>query len=197
MKVAKIDLQGLLIIEPDVFGDHRGFFMESYNKQKFAGLGIGYEFVQDNHSLSTEVGTIRGLHYQLPPKAQTKLVRVVAGAIFDVAVDIRKGSPTFGKWFGVELSAANKKQLLIPKGFAHGYCTIEPNTEVLYKVDELYSPVHDRGILWNDPMIGIPWPTELAILSAKDEKHPLLQDAEVFEYKYLMMLKNDGPSLSE
>jgi dTDP-4-dehydrorhamnose 3,5-epimerase len=172
-------LHGLLIIEPDVHEDHRGFFMESYSNQKFAELGIDFPFVQDNHSLSVETGVLRGLHYQLNPKAQTKLVRVVSGAIYDVAVDIRKESPTFGQWVGVILSAANKHQLLVPQGFAHGFCTLAPNTQVLYKVDEYYSPVHDRGILWNDPDLGIDWPTSKPILSNKDQKHPLLEEAEI------------------
>lgn len=179
MKVLKTDLEGVLVLEPDVFEDNRGFFMESYNKRRFRELGLEFDFVQDNHSLSAEAGTVRGLHYQLQPKAQTKLVRVVAGAIFDVVVDIRKQSPTYGRWFGITLSAANKKQLLVPKGFAHGFCTLEPHTEVLYKVDEYYSPEHDRGILWNDPAIGVEWPVGNPVLSEKDKRHPLLKDAEM------------------
>jgi dTDP-4-dehydrorhamnose 3,5-epimerase len=178
MKFTKTPLEGVWVLEPTVFGDHRGFFMETYNEQKFREHGLNYVFVQDNHSLSAEVGTIRGLHYQLDPAAQTKLVRVVAGAIFDVAVDIRKGSPTYGQWFGVELSAENKKQLLIPRGFAHGFCTLMPNTEVVYKVDALYAPEHDRGILWNDPALAIPWPTGQPILSEKDKRHPVLAEAD-------------------
>lgn len=179
MKVIDTKLQGIRIVEPTVHGDHRGFFMESYNSTKFREYNIDYLFVQDNHSLSVEVGVIRGLHYQLNPRAQTKLVRAVAGAIYDVVVDIRRNSPTFGQWVGVHLSAENKRQLLVPQGFAHGFCTIEPNTEVLYKVDQYYSPEHDRGILWNDPALGIDWPTTNPILSKKDQKHPLLQDAEI------------------
>jgi len=171
-------LSGVYILEPKVFGDHRGFFMESYNQQTFADLGLDYSFIQDNHSLSKEIGVLRGLHYQLEPKAQTKLIRVIRGAIYDVVVDIRRNSSTFGQWVGVELSAENKRQLLVPKGFAHGFCTIEPNTEVVYKVDEIYSPAHDRGILWNDPALGIDWPVSKPILSEKDEKHPCLKDAE-------------------
>lgn len=183
MNILSTKLPGVVIIEPAVFGDHRGFFMESYNKKKFEELGIDHEFVQDNHSLSVEAGVLRGLHYQLNPKAQTKLVRVAVGAIYDVAVDIRVGSPTFGQWVGVILSAANKRQLLVPKGFAHGFCTLVPNTEVLYKVDEFYSFDHDRGIAWNDPALGIDWPTTNPILSEKDSKHPMLKDAEInFEY---------------
>ncbi|WP_018758681.1 dTDP-4-dehydrorhamnose 3,5-epimerase [Paenibacillus terrigena] len=179
MKVIDTKLRGVRIIEPAVHGDHRGFFMESYNSAIFREYNMDYLFVQDNHSLSVEKGVIRGLHYQLNPKAQTKLVRAVAGAIYDVIVDIRRNSPTFGQWIGVHLSAENKRQLLVPQGFAHGFCTTEPNTEVLYKVDELYSPEHDRGILWNDPALGIDWPTDQPILSDKDTKHPLLRDADI------------------
>lgn len=178
MNKKETKLSGVYILEPKVFGDHRGFFMESYNQQTFADLGLDYSFIQDNHSLSKEIGVLRGLHYQLEPKAQTKLIRVIRGAIYDVVVDIRRNSSTFGQWVGVELSAENKRQLLVPKGFAHGFCTIEPNTEVVYKVDEIYSPAHDRGILWNDPALGIDWPVSKPILSEKDEKHPCLKDAE-------------------
>lgn len=179
MQVIYTKLEGLYIVEPDVHGDHRGFFMESYSSRTFAKHGVDVPFVQDNHSLSAEPGVIRGLHYQLNPKAQTKLVRVATGAIYDVAVDIRRNSPTFGQWVGVILSEANKRQLLVPQGFAHGFCTLVTNTQVLYKVDEYYSPEHDRGILWNDPAIGIDWPTSKPILSDKDTKHPLLKDAEI------------------
>ncbi|GAV12372.1 dTDP-4-dehydrorhamnose 3,5-epimerase [Paenibacillus sp. NAIST15-1] len=179
MNVIETKLKDVYIIEPAVHGDHRGFFMESYNSLTFREHNIDYQFVQDNHSLSVEKGVIRGLHYQLNPKAQTKLVRVVAGEIYDVVVDIRRNSPTFGQWIGVSLSAKNKHQLLVPQGFAHGFCTTVPNTEVLYKVDEFYSPEHDRGILWNDPAIGIKWPTDQPILSDKDMKHPLLCDADM------------------
>ncbi|RLQ05540.1 dTDP-4-dehydrorhamnose 3,5-epimerase [Geobacillus stearothermophilus] len=184
VKITETSLPGVLLIEPKVFGDHRGFFMESYNKKLFVEYGLDFDFIQDNHSLSQQAGTIRGLHYQLNPKAQTKLVRVTRGAIYDVVVDIRKGSPTFGKWQGFILSADNKRQLLVPKGFAHGFCTLVENTEVQYKVDEYYSPEHDRGILWNDPALGIDWPTSNPILSDKDTKHPLLADAEInFEWE--------------
>lgn len=179
MNVIRTKLEGVCIIEPAVFGDNRGFFMESYSSRKFVELGIDYPFVQDNHSLSVEAGVLRGLHYQKSPKAQTKLVRVVAGAVYDVAVDIRKNSPTFGQWVGVILSAANKRQLLIPQGFAHGFCTLVPNTEFVYKVDEYYSPEHDRGIVWNDPELGIDWPVGKPILSEKDGKLPLLKDADI------------------
>ncbi|WP_336990267.1 dTDP-4-dehydrorhamnose 3,5-epimerase [Bacillus infantis] len=179
MKFTKTNLDGVVIVEPGVFGDHRGWFMETYNEANFLEVGINIKFVQDNQSFSAVKGTLRGLHYQLTPKAQTKLVRCTRGAIFDVAVDIRKGSSTFGKWFGIELTAENKKQLLIPKGFAHGFITITKDVEVQYKVDELYAPECDRGIIWNDPTIGIEWPFDIMpILSEKDEKAPLLKDAE-------------------
>lgn len=179
MKVTSLKLNGASFLEPKVHGDHRGFFMESYNDSLFKQNGINYNFIQDNHSLSAEPGVLRGLHYQLNPKAQTKLVRVLTGAIYDVIVDIRKNSPTFGQWVGVILTEHNKRQLLVPKGFAHGFCTLVPNTQVLYKVDEYYSPEHDRGILWNDPALGIDWPTSNPILSDKDQRHPLLKDAEM------------------
>jgi len=180
MKVMKTSLPGVLVIEPKVFGDHRGWFMETYSEEKFREAGLDLKFVQDNQSFSATKGTLRGLHYQMSPKAQTKLVRCTRGKIFDVAVDIRKGSPTFGKWFGIELSEENKKQLLIPQGFAHGFMTLTDDVEVQYKVDELYAPECDRGIVWNDPTIGVEWPVELAapVLSAKDQVAPTLLDAE-------------------
>ncbi|OMD62839.1 dTDP-4-dehydrorhamnose 3,5-epimerase [Paenibacillus odorifer] len=179
MKVIPLQLFGANLIEPVVHGDNRGFFMECYNEEIMNKLGITHNFIQDNHSLSAEVGVLRGLHYQLNPKSQTKLIRVLSGAIYDVIVDIRLNSPTFGQWVGVILSEYNKRQLLVPKGFAHGFCTLVPNTQVLYKVDEYYSPENDRGILWNDPALGIGWPTSSAILSDKDQRHPLLKDAEL------------------
>jgi dTDP-4-dehydrorhamnose 3,5-epimerase len=178
LKITRTKLDGVLIIETDVFGDNRGFFTESYNKQRFHEAGITHDFIQDNHSYSAEAGTLRALHYQLAPKAQTKLVRVIAGAIYDVAVDIRQGSPTFGEWVGCIISESNKRQLLVPKGFAHGFCTITPHTQVLYKVDCLYSKEHDRGILWSDPELGIDWPMSNVVLSEKDKVHPLLRDAD-------------------
>jgi dTDP-4-dehydrorhamnose 3,5-epimerase len=179
MKIKETKLHGVMVIEPVVFSDQRGFFMESYNEEKFNKLGIQEKFVQDNHSLSINCGTIRGLHYQLNPKTQTKLVRVLTGIIYDVVVDIRKNSPTFGQWISVFLSEENKRELLIPKGYAHGFCTLAPNTQVVYKVDEYYSPYHDRGILWSDTEIGIEWPTSNPVLSKKDEHHPLLKDADL------------------
>ncbi|PIC77120.1 dTDP-4-dehydrorhamnose 3,5-epimerase [Sporosarcina sp. P19] len=179
MKFTKTNLDGITIIEPKIFGDHRGWFMETYNESNFFEASINVKFIQDNHSFSAVKGTLRGLHYQLNSKAQTKLVRCIKGAIYDVAVDIRKGSSTFGKWFGIELSAENKKQLLIPKGFAHGFLTLTDDVEVQYKVDELYAPECDRGIIWDDPEIGIEWPIEIVpVLSDKDKKAPLLKDAE-------------------
>lgn len=179
MKVLETKLPGLKLIEPAVYGDHRGFFTESYNEQRFHEHGITYKFVQDNHSLSVEAGVLRGMHYQLNPKAQTKLVRCTAGAIYDVVVDIRRGSPTFGQWQGFILSAANHRQLLVPKGFAHGFCTLVPNCEVQYKVDEFYSAENDRGIAWNDPSLAIDWPVSKPVLSEKDGKHPALADADI------------------
>jgi dTDP-4-dehydrorhamnose 3,5-epimerase len=178
MKITESRLTGIKLIEPAVYHDERGFFMESYHRDRFAEHGINMTFIQDNHSLSAEAGVIRGLHYQLYPGAQTKLVRVTAGAIFDVVVDIRQGSPTFGQWEGYQLSSENKRQLLVPRGFAHGFCTLVPNTEVQYKVDALYSAPHDRGIAWNDPSVGIQWPGSQPVLSDKDKRHPLLEDAE-------------------
>lgn len=179
MRIEPLKLSGACIVEPVVHGDHRGFFMESFNERLFKEHGIHFNFIQDNQSLSSEPGVLRGLHYQLNPKAQTKLIRVLTGAIYDVVVDIRRNSPTFGQWVGVILSEYNKRQLLVPKGFAHGFCTLVPNTQVLYKVDEYYSPEHDRGILWNDPSLGIDWPTSNPILSDKDQRHPMLKDAEM------------------
>lgn len=178
MKIIETKFDGVYVLEPTVFEDERGFFMESYNHMKLCELGLDYNFIQDNHSLSVQAGTIRGLHYQLNPMAQTKLVRVISGAIYDVVVDIRRNSPTFGEWIGVVLSEVNKRQLIVPRGFAHGFCTIVANTQVLYKVDQYYSPEHDRGILWSDPALGITWPTSNPVLSEKDKTHPLLREAE-------------------
>ncbi|MBK1836043.1 dTDP-4-dehydrorhamnose 3,5-epimerase [Azospirillum sp. YIM B02556] len=176
MDVVSLDIPEIKIIRPKKFGDHRGFFSETYTKKTFEAAGLHYDFVQDNHSLSAEVGTVRGLHFQLPPFAQDKLVRVVRGAILDVAVDIRKDSPTFGRHVSAVISAAEWNQILVPVGFAHGFCTLEPDTEVIYKVTNYYSPEHDRGLLWNDPDLGIDWPVpaDKARLSDKDHKHPTL-----------------------
>ncbi len=178
MNVVALDIPDVKLITPKRFGDSRGFFSEVYKGRAFAAAGIDIDFVQDNHALSGEVGTLRGLHFQKPPFAQTKLVRVTRGRIYDVAVDIRLKSPTYGRHVGVELSAENWAQLLVPAGFAHGYCTLEPNTEVLYKVDAYYAPEHDAGILWSDPALGIAWPVEpgKAHLSDKDNRLPVLKD---------------------
>lgn len=179
MKVIEAALPGVKLIEPVVHGDQRGYFLESYNAERYSSAGIPMVFIQDNHSRSEETGVLRGLHYQLAPKAQTKLVRVTAGAIYDVVVDIRRDSPTFGHWAGFILSAANARQLLVPQGFAHGFCTLVPGCEVQYKVDCLYSPEHDRGIAWDDPVLGIDWPHASPLLSEKDRMHPVLADAEI------------------
>ena len=176
MDVVSLDIPDVKIIRPKKFGDHRGFFSETYSKKDLEAAGLQYDFVQDNHSLSAEVGTVRGLHFQLPPFAQDKLVRVVRGAILDVAVDIRKGSPTFGRHVSAVISASEWNQILGRGGFAHGFCTLAPYTEVIYKVTNYYSPEHDRGLLWNDPELGIAWPVsaDKARLSDKDHKHPTL-----------------------
>jgi len=180
MNVIETPLAGLLVLEPKVFGDERGFFFESYNARRFAELtGVTAPFVQDNHSRSVK-GVLRGLHYQIQ-QAQGKLVRVTAGAVFDVAVDIRKSSPTFGQWFGVELSADNKRQMWIPPGFAHGFTPLTDSAEFLYKTTDYWAPEHERCILWNDPAIGIDWHLDGApTLSPKDQTGKLLADAEVF-----------------
>lgn len=177
MGFIKTTLKDAFLFEPNVFGDHRGFFMETYNEKLFKENGFNFEFIQDNHAMSGNSGILRGLHFQLEPYAQTKLVRVTKGAVYDVIVDIRKGSPTYGQWESFILTEDNKRQLLVPRGFAHGYCTLVKNTEFLYKVDNYYSPEHDRGIAWNDPNLNITWPTNNPILSEKDKHHPLLKDA--------------------
>lgn len=178
MKLTKTKLDGVVIIEPDVFGDNRGFFMESWNKKKLEEARLFYDFVQDNHSKSTVKGTLRGIHFQKGDKAQAKLVRCVKGAVLDVAVDLRKNSPTFKQWVGVELSAENKKQLLIPRGFGHGFVTLTDDVEFLYKADNYYAPEADAGIRWNDPDIGVEWGLETPILSEKDRKNPFLKDCK-------------------
>ncbi len=169
MDIEKTALDGVLIITPKRFGDHRGFFSESWNKSTMEAAGLFFDFIQDNHSLSMTQGTVRGLHFQAPPRAQDKLVRCGRGALFDVAVDIRIGSPTYGKWVGVELSAENGKQLLVPAGFAHGFMTLMPETEIIYKCSDTYAPDTEGALLWNDPAIGIDWPLEVEpVLSPKD-----------------------------
>ena len=183
MNIIKTDIEDVLIIEPRVFGDHRGWFTETYSKEKFREFGIDIDFIQDNHSLSAQKGTLRGLHFQLNPKAQTKLVRCTKGKILDVAVDIRDGSPTYKKWVAVELTEDNRKQLLIPKGFAHGFLTLTDDVEVQYKVDKYYSPENDRSIRYDDPEIGVAWGIEDPILSEKDLNAPLLKDCSI-NFKY-------------
>jgi dTDP-4-dehydrorhamnose 3,5-epimerase len=170
------------IISPKRFGDHRGFFSETWNREAFAQAGITLDFVQDNHSLSATVGTLRGLHFQSPPFAQDKLVRVTRGAILDVAVDIRRSSASFGQHVTVELSAQNWKQVLVPAGFAHGFVTLEPDTEVLYKVSAPYSADHDHGLAFDDPALGIDWRIDhgALILSGKDKAHPRLADLPAY-----------------
>ena len=173
MKIEKTALDGVLILTPPRFGDERGFFSESWNKAKLAQAGIAYDFVQDNHSMSAQVGTIRGLHFQAPPHAQAKLVRCGRGALFDVAVDIRTGSPTYGQWVGVELTFDNGKQLLIPEGFAHGFVTRQPDTEIIYKCSDYYAPAADGGVRWDS--CGIDWGFDgTPVLSAKDADAPAL-----------------------
>ncbi|NHK29520.1 dTDP-4-dehydrorhamnose 3,5-epimerase [Parvularcula flava] len=163
-------LEGVKVITPKRHGDHRGFFSESYSRKALAEAGIDVEFVQDNHSLSQAVGTVRGLHFQAPPRAQDKLVRCGRGALFDVAVDIRTGSPTYGQWFGAELSFENGRQLLVPAGFAHGFMTLQPDTEIVYKCSDYYAPETEGDLLWNDADIAIEWPDAGAdpVLSQKD-----------------------------
>jgi dTDP-4-dehydrorhamnose 3,5-epimerase len=183
LEIRELGLEGVMEIRPRRFSDDRGFFSETYNAEAFAAAGIGLAFVQDNHSFSAVKGVMRGLHYQLPPRAQDKLVRVTKGAILDVAVDIRRHSPDFGKWVALEVSAEKWNQILVPKGFAHGFLTLVDDTEVLYKVTGLYSPEHDRSIRFDDPDIGIEWPlaAETLVLSEKDRNAPLLRAAEIFE----------------
>jgi dTDP-4-dehydrorhamnose 3,5-epimerase len=174
MIVTETNIPEVKLIAAKKFGDERGFFSETFNLERYREAGISMECVQDNHSMSGPVGTVRGLHFQIGPKAQAKLVRVVRGAVLDVAVDIRKGSPTYGHHVAAVISAKDWNQLYIPRGFAHGFCTLEPDTEFLYKVDDYYSPEHERGIQWDDPDLGIAWPVEgdKALLSAKDTENP-------------------------
>ena len=173
MQVEETNLEGVLILTPRRFGDARGFFEETWNRDTFAAHGIDLTFVQDNHSLSAQAGTVRGLHFQVPPRAQAKLVRCGRGALFDVAVDLRAQSPTYGHWTGVELSAENGRQLLIPAGFAHGFATRLPDTEICYKCSDTYAPDHEGALAWDDPDLGINWGlTGPAILSDKDADAP-------------------------
>jgi dTDP-4-dehydrorhamnose 3,5-epimerase len=176
VRVERFPIPDLLLIEPRRFVDSRGFFSETWSRRSLAAIGLDIDFVQDNHSLSIEPGVLRGLHFQRPPHAQGKLVRVTRGAILDVAVDIREGSPTYGCHVAVELSSENWRQLWIPRGFAHGYLTLVPNTEVVYKVDAYYEPMAEGAIAWDDPDIAIDWPIARPVLSDKDRRAPRLRD---------------------
>jgi dTDP-4-dehydrorhamnose 3,5-epimerase len=170
MEIEKTSLEGAYLIKPRVFDDERGFFTETYSEKKFKEMGIEADFVQDNHSMSVTKGVLRGLHYQNPPNAQAKLVRVTKGTVYDVIVDLRKDSPTFGKWEGFELSANNYYMLFVPRGFAHGFCTLEDYTEFQYKCDNYYTPESEGALIWNDADLNIFWPIENPILSEKDSK---------------------------
>ena len=183
MKITSTNIPGLLILEPKIFNDDRGYFFESYNKKVFGINELNMQFIQDNQAKST-YGVIRGLHYQLAPYSQTKLIRVLQGEIYDVAVDIRKNSPTFGKWLGVHLSEENQKQLLVPKGFAHGYSVLSKEAVILYKCDDSYNKESERGIMYNDPSINIDWKidTNKSIISAKDKVLPVIEKAEMNFY---------------
>lgn len=176
MDLLKTKLEGVYILIPKVFGDHRGFFMESWSRRTMEEAGLFYDFVQDNHSLSTVKGTLRGIHFQKGNKAQAKLVRCVRGAVLDVAVDLRHDSPTYKQWIGVELSEENKKQLLIPRGFGHGFVTLTDHVEFLYKADNYYAPEAEGGIRWNDPDIGVDWGVVQPVLSEKDTRNPFLSE---------------------
>lgn len=191
VQVEQTDLPGVLILTPKRFGDDRGFFSEVYNSAVLAEQGIDVTFVQDNHSLSRDVGVVRGLHFQAPPHAQDKLVRVGAGRVLDVAADIRKGSPTFGRWIAVELSAAAGNQLFIPKGFLHGFSVLEPDSELLYKCSDFYAPDCDGAVRFDDPDLGIDWRVDpdQVILSAKDAAAPLLRD---FDSPFTYDNRNEG-----
>ncbi|MGH9354868.1 MAG: dTDP-4-dehydrorhamnose 3,5-epimerase [Terriglobia bacterium] len=182
MEVRATEIPEVRVIKVRKSGDARGFFSETYNKKALAEAGIDLEFIQDNHSLSVERGVIRGLHFQTPPFAQDKLVRVVRGAVLDVAVDLRKGSSTFGKHVSAVINVDEWNQILVPKGFAHGFCTLEPDTEVIYKVTAYYSPENDKGLLWNDPELRIKWPVSSteAILSDKDRRQPRFSELQYF-----------------
>lgn len=181
MKATSTNIPGVLTLSPDIFEDKRGFFFESFNQRVFQeATGLDVNFVQDNHSLSNK-GVLRGLHYQLPPKSQGKLVRVISGTIFDVAVDIRRFSPTFGKWFGIELSADNKLQLWLPPGLAHGFYALSESVEVVYKATNYYSPEYERSIKWDDSMLAIKWPNRAPIVSTKDATGDDFSHAEMFD----------------
>ena len=178
MQVEHLNIPDVRLLSPRKHGDRRGFFSETYNKKAFAALGIDIDFVQDNHSYSADKGTVRGLHFQTPPFAQDKLVRVARGSVFDIAVDLRQGSSSYGRHVSAVLSADAWNQILVPIGFAHGFMTLEPDTEVIYKVSNYYAPDHDKGLLWNDPALGINWPIsdDEAVFSEKDGKLPRLAE---------------------
>jgi dTDP-4-dehydrorhamnose 3,5-epimerase len=180
MEIELTQLPGVVVVKPKRLRDDRGFFSETYNERAWRTLGLDYRFVQDNHVHSAVKGVVRGLHYQIPPAAQAKLVRVVRGAVLDVVVDLRRKTPTFGQHVAMVLSAENGRQLLVPIGCAHGYATLEPNSDVLYKVTDFYAPDLERGILWNDPALGIDWglATEAPLVSERDQKLPRLADAQ-------------------
>ncbi len=180
MKVERLEIPDVLLLTPPRFGDERGFFSETWKQRQFAEAGIDGTFVQDNHAMSGQQSVLRGLHLQIGPNAQGKLVRVVRGAIWDVAVDVRHGSPSFGRWVGAEISAANWRQIWVPVGFLHGYVTLQPDTEVIYKVTADYDKPAERGVIWDDPGIGIDWPVDPAevVLSDKDRVLPRLADCE-------------------
>ena len=184
MKITETSLKGVYIIEPQVFGDARGWFMESWSQKKLEEAGIHANFVQDNHSFSAIKGTLRGLHYQLNPMCQAKLMRCVRGEMLDVAVDIRRGSPQYAQWVAVKLSAENKKQLYIPRGFAHGFITLTNDVEVQYKADNYYAPECDGNIAYNDPAIGVDWGMEPVILSEKDRQAPRLAERTNLNFVY-------------
>lgn len=179
MNIIKTEIEDVYIIEPKVFGDKRGWFMESWSEKKMKEHGLNYNFVQDNHSFSATKGTLRGIHFQKGDSAQAKLVRCCKGAVIDVAVDLRKGSPTYKKWVAVELSAENKRQLLIPRGFGHGFVTLTDDVEFLYKADNYYDATSDRSILWCDEEINVNWGVDNPIISEKDSKAPRLKDSDV------------------
>lgn len=179
MKVTELSIPGVKLIEPAYFEDYRGYYCETYSKRTFHEIGIDDEFVQDNHFLSMERGTVRGIHFQNAPYAQSKLLRCTRGSLLDVAVDLRKGSETYKKWISVILSAENRKQIYIPKGFGHACMALQDMTEGQYKVDCLYMPEYDRAVAWNDPEIGIEWPDIKAIVSSKDKRAPSLKDSDV------------------
>lgn len=179
MNIIKTELEGVYILEPKVFGDQRGWFTESWSKRAMEEVGLHYEFVQDNHSFSAQKGTLRGIHFQMEPYSQAKLVRCTKGAVLDVAVDLRESSPYYKKWTAVELNADNKRQFLIPRGFGHAFLTLTEDVEFLYKADRYYNFDSDRSIAWNDPEINIKWPVADPILSEKDKQAPLLKDSDI------------------